>query len=102
MLLLPVNFQKISEKPQTATFLAKTLKILHRMEKMKQKIIWSITLISKYKSNSNTNDLIGFGKFLLFTVVFLTFPAGKVGYSNQTESSFSNWGRLLNWKGPGT
>ena len=71
MLLLPVNFQKISEKPQTATFLGKILKILHRMEKMKQKIIWSITVISKYKSNSNTNDLIGFGKFMLFTVVFL-------------------------------
>ena len=45
------------------------------MENMKQKIIWSMALIFKYKSNSNTNDWNGFGKFMLFTVAFLvTFP----------------------------
>ena len=41
------------------------------MENMKQKVIWSMTLISKYKSNLNSNDRNSFRKFMLFTVAFL-------------------------------
>ena len=40
------------------------------IEKIKQKIIWFMTLIFKYKSNSNTNDWNGFEKLMLFTVTF--------------------------------
>ena len=54
MLLSPVNFQKFSKNPQQ--LLPKATENPNGTENIKQKIVWSMTLISKYKYNLNTND----------------------------------------------
>ena len=52
----PCQFSKKFIKTHNSYFPSQAIKNFSIMENMKQKVIWSMTVISKYKSNLNSND----------------------------------------------
>ena len=82
-MFLPVNLLKISEKPEQ--LLHQAIEKFDGMENMKQKIIWSMILISRYKIYLNTSVKWFLKIHALYSGISTYFS--RMPSSNQIESS---------------